>query len=756
MPKVKLGFNTFESGEASPSFSSRVDSPIFKQAAKQIRNMIVLSEGGVRKRPGLKYSGVKVGSDPLLIPFIFSTDEQYIIVIAGSSLKAYSIGSDGGLTLVDTDTTIYDGSDDEDDLPWDSGEIDLREIRYAQSADTLFLVHPTFEPLKVTRFSASDFRVERVDFDITRDQNRIHQPYFSFQPPNTTITVNSISAGAGRTVTTSADYFGSSSAHSGAYLLLGTTMARITSVQSATQATVVLYNDVKQDLPINPVTTTQGSNLVRITFPNHGLVTGQSVILYGLSDTGGISHTNLDGSQTVFDVLDEDTFTYNCGHNANDSVVGGGFGQISSTVINQWAETAVSNYRGWFNAVAFHENRLWFGGSPSLPDHLWASKPGIYLNFDIGDGEPSDAIDLASGFGEFNEIRHLVSNRDLQIFMDSSEAIVPSNPEAPITPANAQIKRQTPFGCNKAQPAVVDGSTVFVYSSGASVGSFIFTNQEKAYSVNNISYISEHLINTPINIQTASGKFNRPETFTFFTNTDGTLAVLYTNKSTNQAGWFLWTTNGNFKSTCVVDERVYAAVSRTYGGSTNTYIEEFRYDAEMDCQEQYTINSDNPTRRIEFDGYISDPSDQFTAGNVVDIYEGTKYLGAFTIDGSNHVSTDLLDLITGTNKVEVGYKFEPILETFPLNLNTKAGSLRGNFKTVDIVTLDLRDTISVSVNDSDVNLINVNQDFSTDFPAFSGIKEVRPLGVSREPTVKISQSQPFALEVTGFDVEFNG
>lgn len=756
MPKVKLPFNTFESGEASPSFSSRTDSPIFKQSAKQIRNMIVMSEGGVKKRPGLKYAGVKVGSDAIAIPFVFSTDEQYIIVIDGSNLKAFSIGSDGGLTLVDTDSTIYDGSDDEDDLPWDDSSIDKKEIRYAQSGDTLILVHYKFEPLKVTRQSASDFRVERLKFDQTRDQNRIHQPYFAFQSPNATITINSISAGVGRTVTTSEDYFGSSSAHSGAYLLLGTSMARITSVQSATQATVVLYNDVKQDLPINPVTTVNGSSIVRITFPNHGLVTGQTIILYGLSDTGGISASNLDGSQTVFDILDEDTFSYNCGHAANDSAVGGGFGQISSTVINQWAETAVSDYRGWFNAVAFHENRLWFGGSPSLPDHLWASKPGIYLNFDVGDGEASDAIDLASGFGEFNEIRHLVSNRDLQIFMDSSEAIVPSNAEAPITPANAQIKRQTPFGCGNAAPAVVDGSTVFVYSSGSSIGSFVFTNQEKAYSVSNISYISEHLIDSPINVQTASGKFSRPETFTFFTNTDGTLAVLYSNRATNQAGWFLWTTNGDFKSTCVVDERVYALVSRSYGASTNVYIEEFRYDVEMDCQHQYTINSDPATTRIEVDGYLSDPSDQFTAGDTVNIYGGTKYLGEFTVDGSNHVATDLLDLIDVSNKVEVGYKFEPILETFPLDVQTNAGSLRGNFKTVDIVTLDLRDTLSVSVNDKDVNLISVNQDFSNEFTAFNGIKEVRPLGVSRAPTVKISQSQPFALEVTGFDVEFNG
>jgi hypothetical protein len=63
------------------------------------------------------------------------------------------------------------------------------------------------------------------------------------------------------------------------------------------------------------------------------------------------------------------------GQNANDSVVGGGSPKIETHApTTEWDEQSYSAYRGFPAAVAFHENRLWFGGTIAQPDGIWASK----------------------------------------------------------------------------------------------------------------------------------------------------------------------------------------------------------------------------------------------------------------------------------------------------------------------------------------------------------------------------------------------
>ena len=99
------------------------------------------------------------------------------------------------------------------------------------------------------------------------------------------------------------------------------------------------------------------------------------------------------------------------------------------------------------HAITFHQNRLWFAGTLAQPDGIWASKSGQYFNFDIGDAEDNDAIDITANVGEINQILHLVSNRDLQVFTAGSELLYVRSPSnKAITPSNAQILKQTPFG----------------------------------------------------------------------------------------------------------------------------------------------------------------------------------------------------------------------------------------------------------------------------------------------------------------------
>ena len=110
---------------------------------------------------------------------------------------------------------------------------------------------------------------------------------------------------------------------------------------------------------------------------------------------------------------------------------------------------------------------------------MWGSVTGQYFNFDLGDAEDNDALDLDANIGATNQIRHLVSNRDLQVFASQSEFFLPSFTDKPVTPANAKISAQTPFGSGFVRPQSLDGATMFVQAQAQQLESIFFLMQKE-------------------------------------------------------------------------------------------------------------------------------------------------------------------------------------------------------------------------------------------------------------------------------------
>ena len=69
---------------------------------------------------------------------------------------------------------------------------------------------------------------------------------------------------------------------------------------------------------------------------------------------------------------------------------------------------------------------------------------------------------------------------------------VPAFQNQPITPTNAQVRRQTPFGSGFIRPQNIDGATLFVQKGGQIVREYLFSDSEAAYVANPISIISSH------------------------------------------------------------------------------------------------------------------------------------------------------------------------------------------------------------------------------------------------------------------------
>ena len=749
MARVRVPLNNFQFGEVSPSLTSRTDTKVYTNAAEEVRNFFIRSEGGLKKRTGTK-RWANFGANPAhstdlrqsvrIEPFIFSDDEKYIIAFSNERIEIFQISPTTGNISSIQSITGQSWLVNTTAAPY------LEEITFAQQGDVMFIAHQTFMIRLLTRTSLTTFAVDTFNFDESRDGNEIYQPYFPFQALGTTISA-SATTGSGVTLTSSDDYFTSN--HVGVDLLIGETRCRITAFTNATTVTATINGTLRRQLPIDSLETIENSSIIKVTDALHGLGTGASITVERAGSLGGITNNHINGTHTIT-VIDENSYEYDCGNTASSTAIGGGSPRIiSGAATSEWQEQSYSALRGYPAAVTFHQNRLWFGGTLAQPDGIWGSKSGQYFNFDIGDAEDDDAIDLTANVGEIFTIRHLVSNRDLQVFTTGAELFVQAPVDKPVTPANAQIRRQTPYGASFVKPSVFDGATLFIQKTGSALREFLFTDAEAAYTSVAVSGLAPHLILDPVQMTSIKGALNRSESYAFLINNDGTIAVFYSVRGDQKAGWALWNTQGTWHSICSVHERLFVVAARDDGsGTTKYFLEEFQDDMPMDFCDSFTGTAS------VFTGLATS---HFANDAVVKATNGNDYLGEFTISGGQ---IDASSVKSGITQAYIGYAFTPTIKTLPIDAAIQGGPLTGEPRQIPKVVLDLFETTAVSVTGPkdtsttrDLIIRNVTDDMSLDRVAVTGKEEFRMLGYSRDPRVTVSQSFPLDLQINGMIVE---
>ena len=161
--------SSFAGGELSPSMYGRTDIAKYDSGAATLRNFLVLRYGGAANRPGFKFIAQTYNNKKaVLIPFMYSTDQNYIVEITAGRCQFYT---DGGI-VVKEDGTPYSI----ENFFADKDLEDAAKIKYTQSADVLFIVHPAHAPMTLTRYGNLDWRFEAMDitggpFDETRYNN---------------------------------------------------------------------------------------------------------------------------------------------------------------------------------------------------------------------------------------------------------------------------------------------------------------------------------------------------------------------------------------------------------------------------------------------------------------------------------------------------------------------------------------------------------------------------------------------------------
>src|SRR5690606_7111952 len=125
-----------------------------------------------------------------LIPFIYSTEIRYLIELGHLYMRFWVNGS-----------LLRDGSDNIVEVATPYSETDIADVRFTQSADVLYLVHPSHNPMELRRTSATSFEIGNFSFR--------RGPFRGFNADEALVMATSGTTGM-VAVTTNADAFTSS------------------------------------------------------------------------------------------------------------------------------------------------------------------------------------------------------------------------------------------------------------------------------------------------------------------------------------------------------------------------------------------------------------------------------------------------------------------------------------------------------------------------------------------------------------------
>lgn len=239
---------------------------------------------------------------------------------------------------------------------------------------------------------------------------------------------------------------------------------------------------------------------------------------------------------------------------------------VPQTPITDWYEGAFSNKRGWPACVSFHQNRLIFACTNSVPNSVWMSKVGDYYNFNAGTGLDDEAISVSLLSAQHHQICTVVSSDKLQILTSVGEWAISSSP---LTPSNVNIKQHTSVGSISTRylpPQQIESSTVFISASGKDIRELDLDVIGENYNANDLCSYSKHLMGTPISMA-----YNHNSHQLFIVMDDGCMRVLNKYINTDISAWGTYTTDGLFKYVGVMGDTTYVIVKR---GSTSA-LEKF-------------------------------------------------------------------------------------------------------------------------------------------------------------------------------------
>ena len=497
----------FTGGEISPRLLGRVDLTKYQNSLALCDNFLCFPHGGITKRSGTRFvAEVKDSSkNTRLIPFVFSTTQAYIIEFGHQYCRFYR---DEGQILTGGGA-IYEISS-----PYESTDLD--QLGYVQSADVLYLCHPSYITKKLSRTAHTSFSFSDLDpYD---------GPYLDLNTGITSTTMYPSAAPTGASCATN-----------------------VTVTASATTG-------------ING-----GSGFVSSDV-------GRPLRIFH-SDKYGASYITAVNSTTqvtvrMFCQADEITHPFGASGSSN-ATVEWQLGAWSDTT--GWPSHAVFfQDRLFFANTSTQPNTVWASHSGDYENFSPTTTNGTVTD--------SHALNFTLATDQVNAIRWLFSSKNLQLGTSNGPFVMSSGEDnIAITPTNVVVNRETTDGVGAVKPVGSGKSTLYVDRSKRRIREFAYTAAAQGYISPDMTLIAEHIAAGTSIEELALAKF--PDNLIYVRLANGGLRSMTYERDQDVVAWARHTIGGSnvaVKSLATIPnidethDQVYMIVSRAIDKGTVT------------------------------------------------------------------------------------------------------------------------------------------------------------------------------------------
>lgn len=724
----------------------------------------MLRYGGIANRPGTKYIATLPGKS-VLRSFRYSSTQNYMIVFYEHGIQVYYKES--------LQATII-GS------PYSAEE--LRLIKYTQSANYMFLVHPNHPPYVLKRAFEDNQIVWKLELmDITGG------PFEDVSLEEIHITASDKTG----TITLTADkeYFTADMV--GSFMKIGHT---IDSQYVKGVPDEQVERDDGSEWPGDESEIVIPADTLEVTcvpggavyvesfgfwsgnFTLEEYVDGQWVKIRTQSGNHSANYnfteTNNHSSITRYRITStEFDTTIWSGENPKQTghVTLQSFGQdyygivkiesiesgtsATATVIRELGDTKAtqdfaispwSEEKGYPVCTKFFEDRLVFGGNKTYGQTFWMSKSGDYFNFATSvPSQDTDAVTGTLNGGQINGIKAMIAFEDLIMLTAGGEHKVTGNNKA-ISPSNMLSKAQEYRGINDVEPVTVGSRIIYIQQQGSIVRDLAYTYDADKYTGDDINILAGHLFERHKLVSMAYQQ--TPNSIVWCVRDDGLLLGLTYLKEQDVIAWHQHQTmGGSFYDVasisgdnedelwCVVERDGQYMLEKLAERDLSDKVEDQFF---VDCGKQFEVA----------EGISNLTGLEHLEGKMVAILADGFVLPQQKVVGGN------VALGHSYQKIVVGIPIEAELKTLPLELQTHSGTTISQRKRVSKLTLMFKDSSGGHFGLYEDKLDEIKwrstEAYGEPIKLFSGKQEIIMPSASYEKTVQIIAKQTDPLPMT--------
>ena len=405
-------------------------------------------------------------------------------------------------------------------------------------------------------------------------------------------------------------------------------------------------------------------------------------------------------------------------------------------------EDTWSNTRGWPRSAAFHEGRLYFGGTTTRPNTVWGSKVIQFFDFDVGTGLDDESVEATINTNQLNVITHLNPGPDLQIFTTAGEFVVAQLGNEPVTPTNFLVKPQSRIGSRPGVPIEdLKGSTIFVQRQGKSLMAFQFQDSTSSYGANNLSVFSSHLLKAPVDMSIRRATSTDETDRLFLVNgDDGSMTVYSILQDQNVVAPSKFTTDGDFIAIANEIAETFTVVKRTVNSAVVYYLEKFNENVTLD-----SAKNGNAASSVNMD-HLEGKTVKIVRDGVVEPNQ-TVPASPFTVTFGTAASSSY----------QVGLNYNVTLVTMPAEPKLPQGTVQGVKKRIVQVDAVVANTQNLSINSKLVPFRSFGISVLGDPVAeFTGTKTVHGLlGFSGTGQITVTQTEPLKMTLLGLEYKMS-